>query len=367
MPTAYLITCGTSAFNALFKGKEFEKSTVEDIQKKTGKSFDEFLQALLCGYPEGKSPSAEISTLMNLKPKPIKQDEFVLFSTNSNDSRLSCEVVRSILLRDGFQNVRSIETKRLSGAKNDLLPGLRELANTLISNCREYKSNGLKVEFIVTGGYKAMTALASAVAMLLGCKAHYRYEDGEVGNIGVLPLALNLSGLPESLFTVLAQEGSFSRKELVKMLDNREDLIDMYFQKTESKYERSPVTTLITQRGSDIPVCSDAPVPISCAEEGKSHNYPEWGKLSNYKCIPCKKTIELLEAASRAISPYAAEVFLSEFNMQLGLPHISYFCCVDQRVRLKLRVPSHTVILSIKPKQDCIGKLDDLCKLLWKA
>ncbi|MDZ7816523.1 MAG: putative CRISPR-associated protein [Planctomycetota bacterium] len=219
MAKTYLVTCGTSCYShyCKMKGKnhfvklnELRKElemTPEEIQA-------DMLQSMTTSVEPVAKLSAELNTLISVGLQ--EADNVVLFYGNTEEAKVSAKTIEAILLKNSLCESPDLKiVNDLATAKKDLMKGLCELANKLVQKHDEYKEHSDEVIFVVTGGYKAMTAVASVVAMLKGCDTMYLFEHSDVpGNIGVLPLVINEDMIPHNVRPLLAPGKGFKHAEL---------------------------------------------------------------------------------------------------------------------------------------------------------
>jgi putative CRISPR-associated protein (TIGR02619 family) len=309
-----------------------------------------------------RQPSAELSTLVAIKL--TRGDDVVLIGSKTPDSVACMEAMASVLFERGH-NPEVVKVEDLTSAKGDLVNGLGTLANKLVEKCREKQANNREVSFVVTGGYKAMTAIGSVVAMLMGCHSYYQYEGSEEAfNIGIIPLEVSLSRLPCALHSLEGRARQYSRRDLLA-LGLSEEEIRRYFVRNKSQYTLSPLASLVAGGIVSVPT-SPAGVPIRIAEASKAHGNLWDTDLRCFEDIPCARSRELLSATARALTEHATAVWLGEFTVGTkGDYRIGYKGATDGRVRLGLRIPNGEQYLSVEPLLGRLEALDRLCHGLW--
>ena len=370
MAKTYLVTCGTSCYSNYCKKKldgcGFMK--LNELSKNLGTPKKELQEDMLRTVTQCDAPdeiSAEINTLLTIGLESC--DNIVLFHGHTDISILSAKAIEGILLSKSLcGGPELVEIKQLATAKKDLIKGLGEMANKLVAKHDEYIAMSDEVVFVVTGGFKAMTAVASVVAMLKGCQTMYLFEHSEVpGNIGVLPLALNENMIPSNIRALLAHQESFEHREL-RSHDLSDEQIAKWFikDKDTSLYTASPIASLLSEDGPQLPSCTTN-VPVKVAEAKRNHNYIKWGNISEPEQIPDSASRKLLSSLSRALAGYAKCIYLGEFDHRGEQYGICYRHRKNQTVKLSVTMPGQSVFLTVHPERS-IKELDDLCQALFR-
>ncbi|RKY56182.1 MAG: hypothetical protein DRP96_11535 [Candidatus Neomarinimicrobiota bacterium] len=387
MNKAYFVTCGTSTFNKYCR----------NIAGGDCKSLDEFASRI--GIPaatEGSAlgttiaekiadkisrldekkiatVSAELNTLFSIRGEHEleKNDNILLFSTGAWEAMLSAEIVEQVLLSKGYANTSLIVTKEIVKGKRDFELGLPALVRNMMEKYREFSDmHNMEVIFVVTGGYKAMTAVTAALGMLLEKRCYYLFEgSNDTVDVGILPVAIRSSAVPKGVYEAIRMGGAFRRSELKNKLHLSPADIGMYMVKDEDgNYRPSAMGSLLDCVGETIPACVPE-VPIEVSEAGKEHSYPEWGAIKKADDIKDNRVLELLRSVSRALHGYAEVIHIGEFEGAHGDGYgIRYAGERDGVVRLALVTPPmRKVFLSVRPAPNVkLDELGELCRDLWK-
>ncbi len=371
MATSYLVTCGTSLLTSYIQSKGSNPAALtkhRDILDHLGCNNDEELVAALVEFARARvsqgtrEPSAELSTLAAIKLG--RGDDVVMFGSKTPES-VACMDAMAALLTERGAHPEVVKIEELTSAKGDLVNGLGVLANRLVEKCRERQNNNRDVSFVVTGGYKAMTAMGSVVAMLMGCHSYYQYEGSEKAfNIGIIPLEVSLSRLPCALQSLEGRARQYTRKGLLE-LGLADEEIRRYFVRYRDKYTLSPLASLVAGGVVSVPT-SPAVVPVKIAEASKAHGNLWDTDLGCFDDIPCSRSRELLCAVARTVTGYAVAVWLGEFTVGTKADYrIGYKGNTDGRVRLGLRIPNGEQYISVEPLPGRLEALDRLCQSLW--
>ncbi len=402
MSKAYFVTCGTSTFN----------NYCRNIAKRNFKSLDELASHL--GIPaaaeggqkeetlgtkiaekialeisrlderEIAAASAELNTLFSIRGEHELEinDNILLFSTGAWEAVLSAKIVEQVLLSKGYPNTSLTVTKEITRGKRDFDLGLPVLVRKIMEKYREFSdTHNMEVIFVVTGGYKAMTAVTATLGMLLEKRCYYLFEgSNETVDVGILPVAIRSSAVPKGVYEAVNMvrisndrgndASTFSYEELKNALKLSDSEIKMYFikdGKDRRRYRLSAVASLLEYVGETIPACVPE-VPIKVSEAGKEHKYPGWGAIKKVDDIKDNRVLELLRSVSRALHGYAEVIHIGEFEGAHGDGYgIRYVGKRDGVVRLALVTPPmRKVFLSVRPAPGVkLDKLDELCRDLW--
>ncbi|WAM33917.1 putative CRISPR-associated protein [Caldicellulosiruptor morganii] len=155
------------------------------VEKK--KIFDEFLNAveeqlLKSDITKIKKVSAELNALMefykinSLKDLP-KTDMYCFLHTDTYLGKNIAKILENVFKKNGIGNV-FIETSsylRTSDFEKFSF-SLSELAKKLAETLKEYKSNGYKIIFNLTGGFKSINSFLQTVASLYADESIYIFE-----------------------------------------------------------------------------------------------------------------------------------------------------------------------------------------------
>jgi putative CRISPR-associated protein (TIGR02619 family) len=162
----------------------------DDRQNKIGSNFNR-LEPLLLNYLKGKGKvaCAELdslfSALKKLEHDKKKEEVHVfLYATNTWNSRLAGEVIKSYLDEEGIRSELAI-VKTIS-SEETFYEGIEDLFDKVIYKILKFKEEGNEVYINATPGLKPETAFLTLAGLLAGADLIY-YKYQEFNDVVILP------------------------------------------------------------------------------------------------------------------------------------------------------------------------------------
>lgn len=158
-----------------------QKSSIENWLK--GKTGNDLLQA-----------SAELKSLLNIRPRPCKGDVAVLIATRTAAGLVCAHLLEKILVASQELQVACFYPDGL-GAPDDkrfVTAGLPALLSVISREIGKADQAGYQVILIPTGGYKSLIPYATLAGILHGKEIRYIYETSKtLISLPALPVGLD--------------------------------------------------------------------------------------------------------------------------------------------------------------------------------
>ena len=264
MKEFHIITVGNSLLSNFIRSKEEYKDVKMGDEKFWGRKYEDssfFREVLEFLKKDPRKHSAEMNSLLAyIEKRKIKPQDITIYLSGTKTA--SNEIIQNALI--AYLKETGIETlspKEVSGLP--LLPhekfvaaefqkDLSNLLDTFLSLARKKKSEGYKVAFNPTGGYKPHVITCAFAGFLTQSEVYYIHE--ELRELIILPPMFYFPREGEiTLLKKLSGKGPVRGKKFEEIMEDYEKNIDRLVEyglvELESRPGEGPFGIKITSRG----------------------------------------------------------------------------------------------------------------------
>jgi len=144
---------------------------------------------------EWKKASAEINGILSYLPRmgkhlPGPGDQHILVGTKTYQGQMTARMVEEFLRRFGCTVIQMPTAELSTKNREEFLNGIARVADWCHQNLPEYRNQGYRVVFNLTGGFKGVQGCLTALGMYYADEVVYIFEGSELIVIPRLPIRL---------------------------------------------------------------------------------------------------------------------------------------------------------------------------------
>ncbi|MGC9000057.1 putative CRISPR-associated protein [Caldisericum sp.] len=198
--------------------------------------------------------SAELNTLLRMKPPPSKENDIVVLFPTFTYSGVLCAKILSDNLKSYVSNVEVVFTEGLKSAKDAASftkDGLSNFLSNMVECIDRYEEN-CEIKILVSGGYKSLVPYSTLIGILKKKDIFYIYEDSnELMNLPSLPIGIDIS-IFEPYYPILRNIENSSTKGYEAYVEKLPKEIKNLIEKNDDQYQFKPALSFLVKLYKNI-------------------------------------------------------------------------------------------------------------------